>query len=82
MAVVYYSYLSTVTIIKDRCYSRCMQNVLKAKAVGRKGTITHGELIIEVEIIKHKNVYGRDRYLITPVAGTGEMWVENVIIKP
>lgn len=45
--------------------------------VGKKGTVWFGELEVEVEILDYKNSYGRDRFLVTPVAGTGETWTEQ-----
>lgn len=49
--------------------------------VGKKGTIFAGGLRVEVEIKDVKNSYGRDRYLVTPVAGSGEVWVESVSVS-
>jgi hypothetical protein len=49
--------------------------------VGKKGEIKLGKLIVEVNIINVKNSYGRDRFLISPVAGKGEIWVEKVSLK-
>jgi len=48
--------------------------------VGKTGTIQAGGLIVEVQVKDYKNSYGRDRYLVTPVSGQGEVWVENVNI--
>jgi hypothetical protein len=33
---------------------------------------------IKVKILDYKNSYGRDRWLVTPVEGSGEAWVENI----
>jgi len=33
---------------------------------------------VEVEILLFKKAYGRTRWLVKPVAGSGEAWVENV----
>lgn len=38
-----------------------------------------GKVLIEVKIIKQVKKYGHDRYLITPIRGSGEMWVQNII---
>lgn len=46
--------------------------------VGKKGLVTLGGLEVEVKITDVKNVYGKNRFLIVPVAGKGEVWVEKV----
>lgn len=54
------------------------------KAVGvqpTKGKVKFGELTFEVEIKEVKTAYGRNRYLVVPVSGTGEVWVEKVILE-
>lgn len=48
--------------------------------VGKKATVDMGGLTVEVKIVDVKKSYGRDRYLITPVAGKGEVWVEKVTL--
>jgi hypothetical protein len=40
--------------------------------------ITLDSLLIDVKILEHKRSYGRDRWLVTPVAGTGEKWIEKI----
>jgi hypothetical protein len=45
--------------------------------VGKKGSISVGGFRVEVEVIDYKNSYGRDRYLVSPVAGSGEIWTEQ-----
>lgn len=49
--------------------------------VGKEGTIQIGGLTVAVAIKDYKNSYGRDRFLVTPIAGKGEVWIETVIIK-
>jgi len=34
-------------------------------------------MIIDVTILDVKFVFGRYAYLVTPVAGTGEAWIDN-----
>jgi len=46
--------------------------------VGKAATVKLGGLVVEVTVIDVKNSYGRDRYLISPVSGTGEIWVEAI----
>jgi len=49
--------------------------------IGRVATVKFGGLVVEVTVIDVKNSYGRDRYLISPVKGEGEIWVETITIK-
>lgn len=51
-----------------------------AKTIGKQGTIEMGGLKIEVEVINYKQAYGKDRWEVKPIAGTGTIWVENVAI--
>lgn len=48
--------------------------------VGKKAQITIGGLTIEVLITDYKQAYGKDRFLVTPTAGSGATWVEAVYI--
>lgn len=49
--------------------------------VGKKVLVNLGLSVkVEVKILDVKNTYGRTRYLITPISGTGEMWVETVYL--
>lgn len=52
--------------------------------VGKKAVVEMGtpkmKIKVHVKIVDVKNVYGRDLYQITPVAGSGEMWVEKVTL--
>lgn len=50
------------------------------KYVGKHCTVFVGGMIIEVKVCDVKISYGRERFLITPVAGKGEVWVESVKI--
>lgn len=51
------------------------------KYVGKKATVVCDlSLTIEVKILDVKMSYGRERYLVTPVAGSGERWVEAVAL--
>jgi hypothetical protein len=50
------------------------------EAVGKKGLVYLEGLKVEVEILDVKNSYGNTRYLIKPVAGTGEVWKEQVTL--
>lgn len=52
-----------------------MQNELDK--IGTTIRINFKELVIDVKILNVKFVFGRYAYLVTPVAGTGETWVDN-----
>lgn len=49
--------------------------------VGKVGTIYCNEMQVEVKVLDIKKTYGRLRYLVTPVAGSGQVWVENINFK-
>lgn len=49
--------------------------------VGKVGQIVTGALIVDVNILDVKQAYGNIRYKVTPVSGSGEVWVENVKLK-
>ncbi len=57
-----------------------MKNEIE-NCVGNTGHITMGKLKIKVKIKAVKNVYGRTRFLVTPMEGTGETWTEKVETK-
>jgi len=48
------------------------------QAIGKKGLIQIGGLNVEVKVLDVKQSYGRDRYLVTPIAGNGEVWIECI----
>lgn len=55
----------------------------KVANVGKKGMYVlrgDGGMAIEVVIMDYKNSYGRDRWLVKPVAGSGEVWTEQNVI--
>lgn len=62
-----------------------MTNITRKEAldkyIGKHGTIALDKLVIEVEILDFKNSYGNNRFLVAPVSGSGQSWVENVKIK-
>jgi hypothetical protein len=53
----------------------------KFAQIGKTGTISIGRMKVDVKIKDYKYTYGRDRWLISPLSGTGEMWVENLTLK-
>ena len=46
--------------------------------IGKTARITFGALTFEVTVKAHKVAYGTDRWLVTPVTGSGETWVQNI----
>ena len=46
--------------------------------INKEGFITTGGLRVDVKVTDVKQSYGRTRYLVTPLAGEGEVWVESV----
>lgn len=50
------------------------------KAIGKRGSImTRNGLRVSVVVRDVKaNSYGKTRYLIAPIAGGGETWVEHI----
>lgn len=48
------------------------------KFIGQKGTIYSGGLRVEVEVLDVKVSYSKTRYLVTPTAGEGRVWVESI----
>lgn len=53
----------------------------KIKRIGEVATIRLNGLTVEVKISDYKNSYGRDRWEVSPVAGNGKAWVENLEFK-
>ena len=51
------------------------------KYVGELAYVFIGGLKVEVEILDVKITYGKDRFCVTPVAGSGTVWVESVVLK-
>lgn len=54
----------------------------KVSNVGKKGLLRLGSGVkVMFEIVDYKNSYGRDRWLVKPVAGVGEMWTEQNVME-
>lgn len=51
---------------------------LTEKYLNKKGYIVLGGLSVHVLIKDVKRSYGRDRFLVTPINGKSEIWVEKV----
>ena len=52
----------------------------KVANVGQKGLLKFAGFQVEVEIKDYKNSYGKDRWLVAPVAGNGEIWTEQEVV--
>jgi len=52
------------------------------KDVGKKGRIfmPRTEIQVDVEIVDYKESWGKPRWLVKPVSGAGQTWVESVEI--
>lgn len=49
--------------------------------VGKKATIVCNlSLKVEVQVVDVRTIYGKTQYLVTPVAGSGERWVEDITL--
>ena len=46
--------------------------------IGKEGYINHGYLHINIKIVDIKKEYGRIRYQVSPISGSGEEWLEGV----
>ena len=53
----------------------------KASKRKRRGTVQHGFLTFKVWVLSEKLSYGHERYLVTPVAGSGQGYVEDVTLE-
>lgn len=49
----------------------------------KKATAKINGLTIDVRILDNKSSYGNERYLVTPLKGTGQIWVDikNITLK-
>lgn len=54
---------------------------LVTKFVGQEATIRVGGLKVLVKILDVKQVYGRNRFLVTPLAGSESVWTESVYLS-
>lgn len=55
-----------------------MSYAKQAAVIGKRGYIKLGGLEVSIEVLDYKNSYGKDRWLVTPLSGAGEIWVEEV----
>lgn len=52
-----------------------------AGKIGQTVTIQFAKLTFDVVVKDYKHTYGRDRWLVSPVSGSGEAWVENIVTQ-
>jgi hypothetical protein len=43
--------------------------------IGKIGTVNQGGLYVDVKVSDAKQAYGCTRFLVSPMAGLGEVWV-------
>jgi hypothetical protein len=48
-----------------------------AKTIGREAILSSDKLCFTVQIQDAKLAYGNVRYLVSPVSGTGSVWVDS-----
>ena len=48
------------------------------KYVGKDARIFVGGLTVDVEVKDVKVSYGKERYLVSPLSGIGQVWVESL----
>jgi hypothetical protein len=55
-----------------------MQYIGKEADLSFRGfAVTTGQLVVRVRITDCKQAYGNTRMLVTPVAGSGQVWVDE-----
>ena len=54
-----------------------MSTLELSKAIGQPARINQGGLTVRVRISDVKQAYGNIRYLVTPLAGEGSVWVDS-----
>lgn len=58
-----------------------MMKDLVEKYVGKIGHVFVGGMRVGVVIKDVKVSYGKNRYLVSPIRGTGDVWVEDVSLS-
>ena len=49
-----------------------------ATDIGRTGAIRLGALTVGVQILDTRRAYGNTQWLVTPITGSGSVWVNSV----
>jgi hypothetical protein len=50
----------------------------RAALVGATALVGYGALTFQVKVKQHRVAYGTDRWLVSPVSGSGEAWLQNL----
>ena len=48
--------------------------------IGKTGKVFEGNLVFRVKILDVKQSYGKTRWLVSPLEGSGQEWTERVEI--
>lgn len=67
-------------VLAEATKTALFMKALIDKYVGKKAIIFLGGLEIEVEILDVKLAWGKERYEVKPVAGSGKVWVESITL--
>ena len=74
--------LTTIPILATMLTVEETMNALEmSKAIGKQGSLGTDGLRIDVTVSDVKKVYGAIRYQVTPVSGTGSVWVDSSRVK-
>ena len=60
---------------QEKAANKIIENT---KKIGQIGSIKVGNFTIKVILMAFKQSFGRDRWYVRPVEGSGMTWVENV----
>lgn len=52
------------------------------KYIDKEGAITFHGMRVMVRCIDYKKSYGKERWLVAPISGTGTSWTEQNPFKP
>lgn len=52
-----------------------MNALTMSQFIGKIGTVNQGGLYVDVKVLDAKKSYGCIRFLVSPMAGSGEVWV-------
>ena len=48
--------------------------------VGKQAHVRLGGMLVKVKVLDYKKSYGKDRWLVEPVAGQGKVWVQELTL--
>lgn len=58
-----------------------MSALTMSQFIGKIGAVNQGGLYVDVKVLDAKQAYGCARYLVSPMAGSGEVWVSAVRVR-